>query len=174
MQLSTTIMIIPPHEVLAIATPILQRYGGDNLIRVPAHITVLFPFVPYEELDTGCDVVAGICRDVAPFDITLFGYGSFPGVAFMKPENPRPIQALFRQIYAAFPACKPYGGEFGDDLHPHMTVGEFASEDEQAAVILPNYIPVTFRAERLHVMYGVLKAPLPWVTHAVIPLQGEG
>ncbi len=172
MKLATSIMIVPPHEVQAIATPILQQYGGDNLIRVPAHITVLFPFVAYGQLDAACAKLVTICRGINPFDITMKGYGRFPGVAFMKPEDPRPIQAVYQHIHAAFPNCKLYGGEFGDELYPHMTVGEFETEVEQESAILPDYKPITFLCERLHVMYGVHQRPLPWITQAVIRLGG--
>jgi 2'-5' RNA ligase len=171
MILNTAIIIVPSQEVLAIATPTQQRFAPDSSIRIPPHITVLFPFVSYEHLDAACEGVAHICQKIAPFEITMDGYDSFPKVAFMRPADPRPIQAVFRQIYAAFPQCKPYNGEFGDDLHPHMTVGEFASEAEQTAAELPDYEPITFRAERLHVIYGRWER-LPWITRAVIPLKG--
>jgi len=50
-------------------------------------------------------------------------------VIFMKPANPEPIKAIFRQIYDAFPLYPPYGGAFGNDLHPHVTVGEFKNNE---------------------------------------------
>ena len=172
MKMQTAIIIVAPHEVQAIASPLMRRYAPDSAIRVPPHITVLYPFVPVEGLDEACKKVRTICANVAPFDITLRGYDSFPKVAFMMPANPEPIQALFRQIFAAFPECPPYGGAFGHDLHPHMTVGEFADVEAQQAAILPDYAPITFRAERVHVLYGPIDVALPWITRAVIPLQG--
>ncbi len=171
--MTTTIMIVAPHSVQAIAAPIMRRCAHDTLIRVPAHLTVLFPFVPYERLDEASERVREICASIAPFDITMSGYDSFPGVAFMTPVDPEPIKAVFRRIYAAFPECPPYDGAHGNDLHPHMTVGEFASEAEQQAAALPDYEPITFSAERLHIEYGLHKVALPWITHSVIPLGGR-
>lgn len=173
MKMQTGIIIIAPHEVQAFAAPLMQQYAPASAVRVPAHITVLYPFVPLEHLNQACAKVSEICTSVTPFDITLQGYYAFPQVAFINPVNPAPIQALFRKIFAVFPEYPPYEGAFGADLHPHMTVGEFASIEAQQAAVLPPFEPITFRAERLHVLYGPIDLALPWITHAVIPLAGR-
>ncbi len=172
MNLSTAIVIFAPHEVQAIATPIMRQYATETLIRVPAHVTLMFPFVPFEQLDEAARTVKSICSNIAPFDITLSGYGQFPGVIFMQPANPEPIKAVFRQIYDAFPLFPPYGDAFGYDLHPHLTVAEFNNDEEQRAVWLPDYAPLTFLAERVHLIYGIHREPLPWLTHSVIQFDG--
>ena len=172
MNLSTAIVIFAPHEVQGIATPIMRQYALESLIRVPAHITLMFPFVSYERLDEASQIIKSICTSVTPFEITLSGYDQFPGVIFMQPANPEPIKAVFRQIYDAFPLYPPYGGAFGNDLYPHLTVGEFKNEDEQRTIWLPDYAPITFRAERVHLIYGVHREPLPWLTYSVIPFGG--
>ncbi len=173
MEMTTAIIIVAPHEVQAVAGPLLQRYAPETSVRVPAHITLLFPFVAPERLGEVSKKLREICAPIAPFDITMQGYDSFPGVTFMNPANPAPIQAVFRKIYAGFPECPPYGGQFGHDLHPHMTIGEFASQAEQQAAILPDYAPITFRVERLHLIYGPINLALPWITYDVIPLNGD-
>jgi 2'-5' RNA ligase len=171
-DLTTVVMLIPPHEVQALAVPILRKYAPDTLTRVPAHLTVLYPFVAFEQLDTACAVLRTICAHTAPFDVTMSGYDSFPGVAFMTPLDPSPIESLFQRIFAQFPECPPYDGAFGNDLHPHMTVGEFHSEAKQRGALLPYYAPITFRAEKVHIMFGIEGRPLPWITYDVIPLGG--
>ncbi len=175
MELTTVIMIVAPHEVQAIAVPLLRRYAPDTLTRVPAHLTVLYPFVAYERLDEACDQLASIGASIAPFEVTLAGYAEFPGVIYMIPRNPQPIKRLFRTIYQHFPDCPPYRGAFGDDLTPHLTVAEFETPDEQRAAraALPRYAPVTFQVKRLHILYGIDAIALPWLTHTVIPLGGN-
>jgi 2'-5' RNA ligase len=172
MNLTTALVIFAPHEVQAIAVPILRQYALENLIRVPPHITLMFPFIEYERLDEAAQTITTICAHIKPFEITLSGYDQFPGVIFMRPANPEPIKAVFRQIYDAFPLYPPYRGAFGNDLHPHLTVAEFKNEDEQRTVWLPDYAPITFRAERVHLIYGVQREPLPWLTHSVITFAG--
>ncbi len=175
MELTTVIMIVAPHEVQAVAVPLLRRYAPDALTRVPAHLTVLYPYVAYDRLDDTCARLEPICASIAPFEVTLAGYGEFPGVIYMALRNPRPIKRLFRTIYQHFPECPPYRGAFGEDLTPHLTVGEFETSDEQhaARAALPRYAPLTFQATRLHVLYGIDAIALPWLTHAVIPLGGH-
>jgi len=169
MNLTSGIVIFAPREVQAVAVPIMRHIAPENPVRIPAHITLMFPFVAYERLDAAAQTIQSICATIEPFEITLEGYGQFPGIVFMQPTNPEPIKAVFRKIYAAFPECPPYGGAFGDDIHPHVTVGEFKTEDQQRTVSLPDYAPITFRAERLHLIYDVYDEPLLGVIHSVIP-----
>ncbi len=177
MNLITSVLIVAPHEVQAIAAPLLQRYSLDDLIRGPAHLTVMYPFVAYDRLREACATLRVLCAEVQPFEVTMQGYGHFPLAVFMAPANPEPVRTLFRKIYAAFPECPPYRGLYGDDLQPHMTIAEFATEADRMITLpdfsaLPPYEPVTFKVERLHIAYGIEKAPLPWITHDIVPLGG--
>ncbi len=143
MELTTVIMIVVPHELQAIAVPLLRRYAPDTLTRVPAHLTVLYPFVAYERLDEACVQLQAICAGIAPFELTMAGYAEFPGVIYMPPRNPRPIKQLFQRIFRDFPDCPPYRGAYGGGMTPHLTVGEFESDEEQrdAWAALPRYAP---------------------------------
>ncbi|MBZ0302015.1 MAG: 2'-5' RNA ligase family protein [Anaerolineae bacterium] len=172
-ELTTSIVIVAPHPVQAIAMPIMRQYAPESLIRFRPHITLLFPFVPFQRIQAACDRLYPLCAGIAPFEITLEGYDEFPGVIYMKPADPEPIRAVFRTIHQAFPDYPPYEGKFGDDsIEPHMTVATFDSIHEQPVVPLPNYPPITFRVDRLHLWYGVRDADLPWLTYDVIPLRG--
>ena len=168
---TSAVVILAPHQVQAFAMPLRRQYSYESTLRVPAHITVLFPFVPLDELDAAAAKLRDLFTDTQPFDIMLDGYGYFPRTTYLRPANPSPIKALFRRIYAAFPNYPPYRGAFGDDdITPHMTIGDFASEAEREQVVFPAYAPITFRVRRLHLIVGVEHEPLPWITHAVIPL----
>ncbi len=173
MEYTTAVVIMAPPQVQRFAVPLMRQYSGESLLRVPAHITVLFPFVPQDALDDACRTLRDLCADAPPFEVTLDGYGHFPTVVYLKPANPAPIKALFRKIYAAFPDYPPYRGEFGrDEITPHMTVAEFKSEAEREAVTLPTFAPISFKVRRLHLIAGVEHEPIPWITHDVIPLGG--
>ena len=168
--LTTVVMIVGLHNIQIIAAPTRRKYALDSSIRVPAHVTLLYPFVAFDQLNSACRKLREVLTEVEPFEITLDGYDHFPTVAFMKVANPVPIQNIFRKIYAAFPECPPYGGLYGNDLHPHMTVGEFRDQSARDAAILPDYPATTFRAERVHVLYGIDGESLPWITYEVIAL----
>lgn len=171
MQLVSAIVIYAPHEVQQVAAPLMRQYAPDDFVRVPPHITLLFPFAPYERLPEAVPVLRDIFAQTTPFDITLDGYGQFPGVTYLKPADPAPIQALYRKVFAAFPEYPPYEGRFGTEtIAPHMTVGVFADEAAQQAAVYPDYPPLTFRVTRAHLSYGISRAALPWLTYEVLPL----
>jgi 2'-5' RNA ligase len=149
----------------------MRQYSPASLIRFHPHITLMFPFVPFDQIEPACETLRHLVSDIAPFEVTLVGYGEFPGVVYMKPGNPAPVQALFRQLYDAFPDYPPYEGEFGDELKPHMTVVQLDDDTHSDDLSLPDYDPITFQVDRLHVWYGVRHQDLPWVTYAVIPLR---
>lgn len=171
-ELTTAVVIVAPHDVQAIAIPIICQFSPDSLIRFRPHITLMFPFAPYDQLETSYDTLYNLGAEIAPFEVTLAGYGEFPGVIYMKPANPSPVKAAFEKLYNTFPEYPPYEGKFGDDLQPHMTVAHFDSAAEQSIAPLPRYQPITFCVERLHLWYGVRDTDLPWLTYNVIPLRG--
>src|SRR5450432_2499221 len=129
MEYRSAVVIIAPYRVQAFAVPLMRSHCFESMMRVPAHITVLFPFVPVSDLNTACRRLRELCASVPTFDVTLNGYGQFPTVVYLKPANPEPIKALFQLVHAQFPTYPPYQGMFGsDDITPHMTVGEFENE----------------------------------------------
>ncbi len=171
MELSSAIVIIAPPRVQALTTPMRRRYSFDGMQRVPAHITVLFPFVPVDQLDDVCPKLKRLFDDFPIFEVTLDGYGHFPRATYLKPADPEPIKALFRIVHAEFPDYPPYRGAFSsDDITPHMTVGEFESEAERKAAEFPHYKPISFKVRRLHLIIGSEAEPISWVTHDIIPL----
>src|SRR4051812_3343429 len=169
-KLATSLMIIAPHPVQEIAVPLLKKYAPDRLIRYPAHVPILYPFVDPEYLAGACVRLRDLCANMEPLDITLAGYAYFPKITYMQVANVDPVQAMFQKIRAAFPDCRPYDGIYGPQPYPHMIVAEFTNETKQHAVDLPHYVPFTFWARRLHVMYGPIKSNLPWIAYDIIPL----
>jgi 2'-5' RNA ligase len=169
-QFLTSLMIIVPHPVQEIAVPLLKQYAPNHLMRYPANIPVLYPFVVPESLSGACTRLREVCATIEPIDITVSGYGRFPKLSYMSIANADLLQAMFAKIQAAFPNVKPYGGDLGPQPYPHIIVADFNSEAKQRATDLPHYVPYTFRAHRLHVMYGPIKPALPWIAYDIIPL----
>jgi 2'-5' RNA ligase len=173
MKLQTSVMIIMPPEVQRVAMPIIYRYASHRLLkRFPPHLTVHFPFVEYERLDEAIPLLRVVCAQIEPFSFTLCGYGTFPGVTYMATLEVEMLQDVFRKLFRAFPETPPYGGQFGDNPHPHVSVGFFDNETDQQAAVLPEYAPIIVRVTRFHVMWGTFDAEYtgPWVTEAIIPL----
>jgi 2'-5' RNA ligase len=101
----------------------------------PAHVTLLFPFVPAAELtETHLDGVAAVIASVPAFDVWLRevrrwdpGDGAPEGVIWLDPEPSAPFITLIDALGRAFPDYPPYGG-FHDTIIPHLTL---ASDDRR-------------------------------------------
>ncbi|WP_175484039.1 2'-5' RNA ligase family protein [Modestobacter sp. DSM 44400] len=121
-----------PASGLVVAVPEAEAVVGRHRDRLddhaargaPAHVTVLFPFVPGDAIDA--DVLARVAAVVGT--VPSFGY-SFSDTAWfddavlwLAPDDPAPFRNLTECVFAAFPAHPPFEGEF-DDVVPHLTVG---------------------------------------------------
>lgn len=97
---------------------------------VPPHVTVLFPFVPLDQLDA--TIVArleSIFRQAAPFEHCFVGTQWFGDeVLWLASDADVQLRGLTDLVVAEFPAYPPYGGEHADVV-PHLTIAEHAQPD---------------------------------------------
>jgi 2'-5' RNA ligase len=90
---------------------------------VPAHVTLLFPFLATGDLTPAIRRrLALIASGVRPFSVRFDATGRFPGVLWLAPEPAAPFVELTERLAAAFPDHPPYEGAH-DDVIPHLTVG---------------------------------------------------
>lgn len=127
---------------------IRQRRDPVASVGIPAHVTILYPFVDPD------DLVAGVRRELAaivarhePFRVRFERVGLWPGVVYLAPEPADRFSRLIDDLVAAFPHHPPYGGAF-DVVIPHLTITESAdapleSIAAEAAASLPFERPVT-------------------------------
>jgi hypothetical protein len=99
----------------------LDRSAGEGM---PAHITLLYPFLPPSSIDEA--VIAKLEALFAGTGLIEYRFsrvGWFGDkVLFLEPEPAQPFRCLTERLGEAFPDCPPYGGAFADII-PHMTVG---------------------------------------------------
>jgi 2'-5' RNA ligase len=140
----------------------------------PAHLSLLAPFAPLPELPAACKTLRVIGAGFAPFEVTLEGYGRFKDGdgAFMQPVKAEALHSLFNAIFGAFPQYPPYGGQWGTDYDPHVTLASRLDAEAMAAMTLPPYEPLRFVVDRFHVLYGSFEAAVPFITYDVIHLTG--
>ncbi|NUR95116.1 MAG: 2'-5' RNA ligase family protein [Kribbellaceae bacterium] len=88
---------------------------------IPPHVTVLVPWVA-DPTDADVARLQAALADVPAFELSFPTAGQFPnGTAWLKPEPFDQVHALLLTVFAAFPECPPYGGDFPDP-HPHLTI----------------------------------------------------
>jgi 2'-5' RNA ligase len=169
MQLETALLIVPPSKVQTFAYPLREAYDQDSFNRVPAHITLMYPFVPPDAVDEAVERLEPICASIPAFEITLDRYGSFENTLFLEPSNPEKILALHQTLASAFPEYPIYGGEHGDNLHPHLTLARFDNPQEAKSIDLPPAPSFTFMVKQIHLYLGEPEGETPFIPRAVIP-----
>lgn len=121
------------------AEPIVSRHRSrwDFIAAwgVPAHLTVLYPFMPPALI--GPEVLERLSEDLAgvpAFELRLTSCSWFDDQAlWLAPEDSRPLAKLIELVSAAFPSYPPYEGQFAEVV-PHLTVGDTGGRAELARV----------------------------------------
>jgi hypothetical protein len=127
---------------------------------LPPHVTVLYPFLPGDKIDSqALEKLTAICAAAPRFAFDLPETGWFDNrVLYLAPSPSQPFAELTRSIAAAFPECLPYDGAFATTV-PHLTVGEnkSAAALRRAEIRMRRFLPVS--AEATHVWLMTCAGP---------------
>jgi 2'-5' RNA ligase len=101
-----------------------ERLDASAPLGVPAHITVLFPFMPPQAIDAGALArLDELFADAGRFEFELDRTSWFGAdVLWLAPRDSRPFRALTECVFRAFPAFLPFEGQF-EEVVPHLTIG---------------------------------------------------
>jgi 2'-5' RNA ligase superfamily protein len=134
-----------------------SRLDTSAAVGVPAHITVLYPFLPPDLIDTDTHAtLARLFASVPGFRFTLDQTRWFPDpVLWLGPSDPAPFSALTELVVAAFPSCPPYGGQVAEVI-PHLTIGDGAprADLEAAEAQVRLHLPIETEATSVILMTG--------------------
>jgi hypothetical protein len=116
------VVVVPEAEPVVAAHRL--RLDANAAQGAPAHVTVLFPFVPAGEIDDGVlRRVADVVGAVPAFDYAFGRTAWFDDrVLWLAPDDAAPFRELTQRVWAAFPQHSPFEGAFADVV-PHLTVG---------------------------------------------------
>jgi len=152
---------VPEAEPLVGA--LRARLDPSAALGMPAHITVLYPFMPPEEITQA--VLGDVRRALSfasPFAFTLARVGRFPGALYLAPEPAAPFIALTRSLADRFPAYPPYGGRHAG-IVPHLTVAQAASvEHDMAEAQLAATLPGAGVAAKCSEVVLIENSSGPW------------
>ena len=168
-----------PQTALIIAVPEAEPLVGewreryDNAsVGVPAHVTLLVPFVPSEQLD---DKLVAELRELfaaqPAFSFSLPRVARFEEVAWLAPEPDQPFRRLTELICSRYPDYPPYEG-IHDEVIPHLTValGDAALQDRIAAELSPA-LPIEAHAREVTLLEQ--RADGSWHPRERLPLRGS-
>ncbi len=117
-----TALIVPVRLPAPLET-LRRRAIPDALRGLPAHATLLYPFVAPEALDDDLrSRLAAIVAGHAPFPFQLAGRARWPATLYASVEPEDPFRSLYEDLAAAFPDFPIYRGAYR--FVPHVTVAE--------------------------------------------------
>ncbi|MET9081989.1 2'-5' RNA ligase family protein [Streptomyces sp. NPDC004237] len=111
---------------------------------VPAHVTVLFPFLDASLIDQGvCAAIGEVLDRQCSFEARFDRCRRFPGVLYLAPQPDTHFRRLTEAIVERWPENPPFGGQF-DDVVPHLTVAQGQDEavTEKVEAALRTGLPV--------------------------------
>jgi 2'-5' RNA ligase len=164
---------IPLPAAEGVAAEHRRRLDRSAHWGVPAHVTLLYPFLEPVEIDPEViRTLAEIFAAASPFDCRFAACRWFgTDVLWLAPDPAEEFQRLTRAVVDRFPGHRPYGGKY-DEVIPHLTVGEsrWATMADLAAAEadIRRKLPITARIERALLIAGTDR-PNSWRTVAELP-----
>jgi 2'-5' RNA ligase len=154
-----TAFIIPCPEAEAAVGQIREKYDASAAAGVPAHITILYPFMPPENIiPATMHELFAILGPAKSFAYRLDSIRRFDDrVLYLAPALPAPFARLTRTLHKAFPDYPPYRGQF-EEIIPHLTVAELPEPSpdtlaELEARLAP-HLPIMATATEILLMAG--------------------
>ncbi|WP_369779446.1 poly(A) polymerase [Streptomyces sp. R33] len=126
----TAVAWLPPHDP---AVEALRREHDPAVHRWPAHVNLLFGFVPESSFEEALPLLAEVAAQTAPFTARPAGVHSFghreDATLWLDPAagGDAPWQRLRQELAERFPGCRGRDG-----FTPHLTLGR--SRDPQRAL----------------------------------------
>lgn len=165
-------LIIPVPEAEPVVGPHRLDLDSSAAWGVPAHVTVLYPFIPPEHLDEETNAaLAHLFSDVAVFEFALASIGWFrTDVVYAVPDPDEPFRELTRLVATRWPDHPPYGGEHGEPT-PHLTIGDDGSHGDLTAAgrAVASHLPIRCVAREVWLMSG--NAESGWARDAAFPFR---
>ena len=126
---SAFVLLVPEAEPLV--KSFRDRYDPSAAAGVPAHITLLYPFKPPDEVDQAVLRRLRCCfQRFAPFRFSLAPIRRFiDGVLYLTPEPDEPFRQLVLAIWDQYRETPPYGGKW-PDIVPHLSVAWVKDEQQ--------------------------------------------
>jgi 2'-5' RNA ligase len=166
-------VVVPVPEAEPRVGALRAALDPSAALGVPAHVTIMFPFVPPAHLDDGVVSALGEVFAAAPaFDVEFSKTGWFSDAVWWVPEPAEPFVALSRAVSGRF-GMLPYEGAHGDGVIPHLTIGHRAPIEQlrAAEAEVAAGPPVRASVRSVLLMTGS-RAPASWTTLAELPLGG--
>jgi 2'-5' RNA ligase len=171
---------VPPESAVLVPVPEAERYVERHRFRhdsvalrgVPAHITILFPFMPPSALTAATTrSVREVLTPFPAFSFSLARLERFPeGALYLAPDPAEPFVRLTEAFADRFPAYPPYGGAHPDVI-PHLTVAQTPDVPVEDVADIERHLPIRCLAHEAWLMAE--DDDHRWQTHTTFSLDGD-
>ena len=151
-------LVVLVREAEALVGSFRDAHDRTAALGMPAHITVLYPFLDPDRIDAGIlRTLRDHFRSQSEFELFLVKTGQFPGVLYLAPEPAAPLVSLIDGLAEVFPGVLPYGGRFSEPI-PHLTVAEVKDPAELPAIAerfarkAEDHLPIAFAVSAIALM----------------------
>ncbi|MFG2888178.1 2'-5' RNA ligase family protein [Streptomyces sp. NPDC048248] len=128
-QAGRTGLIVKVPDAEAAVRAWRERFDPSARAGVPAHVTVLFPFLDESRIGSPvCSALAAVLGQHRSFDLRFESCRRFPDVLYLVPEPDTQLRRLTEAIADRWPEAPPYGGKF-TDVVPHLTIADGPADD---------------------------------------------
>lgn len=121
-------LVIPVPAADALLASVGDRYPGTVRDGVPAHVSLLYPFVVAAELDQR---VTTACSELfvgqVPIPVDFVECYRRGGFVALRPDPSDGLKEFMSKTRRRWPDVVPYEGVYGD-VEPHLTVAVRCSE----------------------------------------------
>lgn len=131
-----------------------ERLDPPARAGVPAHVTVLFPFLHENRIDAAlCAALADVLGRQQAFELRFERCGRLPEVSYLVPEPDTRLRQLTEAIADRWPEAPPYGGRFAE-IVPHLTIAQGQADAvlEEIEADLVGRLPFTSRVSSVELM----------------------
>jgi 2'-5' RNA ligase len=171
-----TALIVPIPEAEEAVGPFRAALDPAASWGVPAHVTVLYPFLPPDHIDLA--TLAALRETVVatprlPIELTHVGWFG-DAVVWLAPRPDDPFRQLTSAVWQRFPEAPPYAGAY-HDVVPHLTIGQDAPRHvlSEAAQAVTACLPISAVVGVVRLIAGV-RGRYPWRTLHEFPLAPPG
>jgi 2'-5' RNA ligase len=163
------VAVEPTETALIVAVPEAERAVGRFRAAldlaagwgVPAHVTVLYPFLPPEQINDDVFSTLGEIFEATPrFDVRFADVKWFTdAVIWLAPQPDVAFRQLTAAVWRRFPRVPPYAGAHANVV-PHLTIGHDAPKPvlTHAAEAVTAHLPIRAAVESVRLIAG---APEP-------------
>jgi RNA 2',3'-cyclic 3'-phosphodiesterase len=177
---SSALVLIPPVELWPPIQLIRTRHDR-NARRWMPHVTLLYPFRPRAAFAAVTPPLAEVCRNIAPFAVTLarfdrFIHGRRGATLYLAPEPAEPLIALQTALWRTLPDLDDTR-RHAKGFTPHLSVGQAPGSEEATrllAELSAGWTPLHWTVDRVALIWRAEPPDDAFRVAEQLPLGGEG